>query len=66
MDSIFGLNLLEKEKIQIPEKIKSLAEKREKARKEKNWKKADELRKQIADSGYVIEDSKKGYLIKKK
>lgn len=66
IDSVFGLGLLEKNKTLIPEKIKSLAEERETARKEKNFKKSDELRKKINDFGFIIEDTEEGFLIKKR
>ncbi len=52
-------------KEKIPEKVKKLAEEREKKRKEKKWKEADEIRKKIENSGYYIEDTKKGFKIKK-
>ena len=57
---------MEKEKTKIPENIKKLAEERQKSRKKENWKKSDELRRKINKLGYVIEDVKKGYLLKKK
>jgi len=66
MDEVFGLNLTEKEKIKIPNEIKKLAEEREKARKEKNWEKSDELRNKINKLGYVIEDGERGYVLKKR
>ena len=50
----------------IPENILDLAESREKYRQEKNWRKSDEIRKKIQDSGYQIEDAETGYKIKKK
>ena len=64
MDEVFSLDLLKKEKIKIPNKIKKLAEERQKARNEKNWKLADELREKINQRGYVIEDTKKDYVLK--
>ena len=64
-DKIFGLNLGKEEKIEIPRNVKKFAEEREKLRKEKNWKKADELREKIGELGYVIEDKEKGYVLKK-
>jgi len=65
MDEIFGLDLLKKEKIEIPEEIKKLVKKRDKARKEKDYKKADEIRIKIRKKGFIIEDTKKGAIIKK-
>ena len=65
MDEVFGLDLLKKEKIEIPEKIKKLAEERKKARKEKDWKKADKLREEIKKMGWKIEDVGSDYKLQK-
>ena len=56
MDEVFGLDLLEKEKIKISAKVKNLVKEREEARKEKDWKRADELRAKIRNLGYSIDD----------
>lgn len=66
MDRVFGLDLLKKEKIKIPKEVKNLAEERKKLRKKKDWKKADEIRKKINKFDYIIEDTKKGYVLKKR
>ena len=60
------MDLLKKEKIQIPEKVRKFAEERQKTRNEKNWKKSDELREKINKEGYILEDTKEGYVLKKK
>jgi cysteinyl-tRNA synthetase len=65
MDKIFGLNLLEKEKIKIPKAIKKLIAEREQAREDKNFAKSDQLRDQIKSLGYSIEDTSEGQKIKK-
>jgi cysteinyl-tRNA synthetase len=65
MDKVFGLGLLDKETLKIPKEIKELAEEREKARKDKNWKLSDELREKIKSKGYSVEDKPEGYSIKK-
>jgi cysteinyl-tRNA synthetase len=65
MDEVFGLDLLKKEKIEISKKVKELIKKREKARKEKNWEKADEIREKIKKLGYYLDDTKKGVVVKK-
>lgn len=49
----------------IPEEVKELADRRWRAKLSKNWAEADELRKKIADLGYVIKDSKDGYTVSK-
>ncbi len=63
-DNIFGLNLSKIKQEKISGEIIKLAEEREKARKTKNWKKADQLREEIRSKGYLVEDSEKGFLIK--
>ncbi len=65
IDEVLGLDLLKKEKTDISEKVKTLVEEREKARKEKDYKKADKLREKIKKLGFLIEDNKEGLRIKK-
>lgn len=64
-DKVFGLNLAKIKKTKIPAKVKKLAEKREKYRRQKNWKKADQIRKEIREMGYGVEDTDEGPKIKK-
>ena len=56
----------EKERADIPAEIRRLIAKREKARKTKDWKKADEIRKKINNLGYILEDTKEGTNARKK
>ena len=65
-DKVLGLSLKEIKEENIPNEIKALADKREKARKEKNWEKSDKLRDKINSKGYEIKDSKEGYTLVKK
>jgi cysteinyl-tRNA synthetase len=65
MDEILGLKLAEVEHFDIPEEIKMLVEERDQARKEKNWMKADLLRKEILEHGYQLDDTPEGVRIKK-
>ena len=65
MDEVFGLKLLEKEKISVPQEIQKLVEEREKARKEKDWKKSDMLREKIKKLGFWINDTKEGPKLEK-
>ena len=65
MDEVLGLNLLKKEKLSIPIKIKKLVQKREKCRKEQKWQESDKIRKEIERLGYRVEDTAKGTKIKK-
>ncbi len=64
-DKVFGLNLKNLKKDIIPEKIKKLVAKRNKMRKDKNFKEADCLRKEIETLGYNIEDKEEGSKISK-
>ena len=65
MDEVFGLDLLKKEKIKIPEEVKRLVKEREDARKKRDFKKADGLRKKIKKEGFVVEDVGGGSVVKK-
>jgi cysteinyl-tRNA synthetase len=65
MNSVIGLELINQEKIKIPKEITELAEKRERARKEKNWKLSDELRDKISELGWIISDGVDGYKLQK-
>lgn len=66
MEEVTSLNLLKKEELKIPQEVKQLLEEREKARKQKNWKKADKIREKIYKLGYIVEDDKEGTKIKKR
>ena len=67
-DQIFGLKLagVRVEKIEIPQKVKKLVEKREKLRQQEKWKEADKIRKKVEELGFFIEDTSKSSRIKKK
>lgn len=67
-DRVLGLKLAESaENIQnkkIPKKVVELISKREEFRKRGDYKKADEVRISIEKSGFVLEDTEKGSIIK--
>lgn len=65
MDEVFGLKLLEKEVLDIPSQIKKLAEERLQAKKNKDFKKSDELRESLKQKGWSIKDTKEGYELEK-
>ena len=65
MDKVFGLKLLEKEKIEIPLEIQKLADERELARKQKEWKKSDALREEIRKKGWQVDDTAEGQRVRK-
>lgn len=67
-DKALGLDLsgsLKGMYFKIPEGIASLINDREAARKSKDWKKADEIRKKILEAGYEIKDTDDGPKIHK-
>ncbi|MDA3802682.1 MAG: cysteine--tRNA ligase [Patescibacteria group bacterium] len=70
-DKVLGLSLdfeesFNNNEVEIPAEIKSLAEKRQIARDEKDFSKSDSLRDEIEKEGYEIEDGPDGYKLKKK
>ncbi|MEW5896842.1 MAG: cysteine--tRNA ligase [Nanoarchaeota archaeon] len=60
-DEVLGLRLKDVKREKIPKEIIDLAEERLTARKNKDWKKADELREKIKMLGYIVGDTKEGY-----
>jgi cysteinyl-tRNA synthetase len=46
--------------ISVPEEVAQLAKERENARREKNWKRSDELRQRISGLGWEVRDTKEG------
>lgn len=67
-DKVLGLKLgkVRKRKVKIPEEVEKMIRKRERARKKKDWKKADEIREIISEMGYIIEDGEEGIRVKPK
>jgi len=65
-DEVLGLELESIFKEKIPQKIKSLVAERERARRQKNWERADQIRDEIDKLGYLIDDSPAGPKIFKK
>lgn len=72
MDEVLGLSMdkvdefkLDDDTAEIPPEIRALADERLKAKSEKNWARADELRAEIEKIGFSVKDTKGGYEIKK-
>lgn len=70
-DKVLGLDLNKaapaaKEKIEVPDDIKAIADERFEARKAKNWAESDRLRDLLAEKGYAVLDAKDGYTLEKK
>ena len=59
-DKVIGVIGGVKEKEKLPKEAEELVLKREEARKAKDWKKADEIRKQLKNMGIIIEDTAQG------
>ncbi|MDP2734716.1 MAG: cysteine--tRNA ligase, partial [bacterium] len=65
MDRILGLNLGAVERIDIPAQVRELAAERERQRKQGNWVGSDEIRDQIEQLGYRVEDTEDGPAVKR-
>ena len=65
IDKVFGLKLLEKEKLAIPNNIREMLNKRDEARKNKDWASSDKIRDEINKLGFEILDSPEGSKLKK-
>jgi cysteinyl-tRNA synthetase len=65
IDSIFGLKLLEKEKLEIPTQVQYLIDERKLARENKDFAKSDELRNKIKELGFEVKDIKDEQRVKK-
>lgn len=73
MDEVFGLNLSQVQPkldylqvSELPSDVKDLHDQRQLAKSQKDFKKSDELRKQIEDLGYEVMDTPQGQKMKKK
>ena len=64
-DKILGFDIESFGKEKVPEEVLKLVEERERAREQKAFKKADELRDEIKTKGYVVEDTPHGPRVKK-
>ncbi len=66
-DKVLGLGIADWEpaETEVPVEITALAESRVEARQAKDWQRADELREAIEDAGFVLEDTRDGFRIKK-
>lgn len=65
LDGVLGVLSFERKQEEIPSDLQEALERRIKAREEKNWKLADDLRALIYERGYIIEDTPHGARLKK-
>lgn len=59
LTGVLGINAEIKEEL-LDEDIEKLIEERQEARKAKNYKRADEIRDELADKGIILEDTREG------
>ncbi len=67
-DKVLGLKIkesLKEKKMDLSEEVKELVKQRDKARKEKDWKKSDELRDLLVKKGFDVQDTDKGTTVTK-
>ncbi|MEO0079285.1 MAG: cysteine--tRNA ligase [candidate division WOR-3 bacterium] len=64
-DQVLGLGLAQTAE-RPPEDVTRLAEQREAARQAKSWAEADRLREEITKLGWIIEDTKEGWRLKRR
>lgn len=64
-DQVLAVLPLEETPEEVPQDLLEFLEKRERARKERNWKESDAMRDAIHARGYVIEDTPQGARLKK-
>ena len=57
---ILGIEPLKEEAVSDTEEIEKLIEKRQLAKKEKNWEEADRIRDELSAMGILIEDTRAG------
>ncbi len=63
LDKVFGL--MDFDEAKVPDEIQALVDKREAARKAKDWATSDRLRDDIKEKGWAVSDSKDGPIVKK-
>ncbi len=71
-DKVLGIDLEnskkyldEQNKIDIPEEIQELLEKRKQARENKDWALSDSIRDELKQKGYIVKDTKEGMTVEK-
>ena len=62
-DKVLGLGFENLKEDKIPKNVLGLAKEREQARKDKDFKKSDELRDKISSFGYEVKDTSEGQKI---
>ena len=60
MDKVLGLKIGAVDQVEVPEEVEELAAERERQRQAGNWVESDEIRDQIEQLGWRVEDTDKG------
>lgn len=66
MDEVLGLRIVDYVGFEVPQNVNDLAKMRNQYRRSGIWDKADLLRREIEQAGYIVEDTKDGFKIKRK
>jgi len=71
-DQVLGLDLVnskqyleQAKKVDLPEEIAELLEKRKQARENKDWAMSDQIRDELKEKGYSVKDTKEGMTVEK-
>ena len=65
-DRVLGVDIQkvsDNKKLELPDEIKSLMEKRKQARENKDWALSDKIRDELKEKGYIVKDTKEGMTI---
>lgn len=65
-DEVLGLAIMQEKEGEVPSELNILLDRRETARREKNYAASDQIRDEIFKQGYVIEDTPSGARLKKR
>lgn len=66
LDEVLGLSIVDYVGFEVPQKVNDLAKMRDHYRRSGIWDKADLLRREIEFEGFIVEDTKDTYKIKRK
>ncbi len=64
-NTILDISQLEMTESKIPADVNTLAQERHQARLDKDYSRADELRGEITEMGYIVEDTPEGFILRK-
>lgn len=64
-NQVLGLNLHKAARDSVPQEVQELVDKREVARKNKNWELADSIRDELKDLGWEVSDTDSGSVVSK-